>query len=102
MLGSGAVKAFEPVLIEERGERRLAEPRLPDDPEQRGRRLIRLALQQRDGRRTISCGTIDRVWTGPEAELDKASPFGRSQREMGNLVQDHIGFRRRAKRGSVP
>jgi hypothetical protein len=30
----GAVQAFEPVLIEERGERWLAEGRLPDDPEQ--------------------------------------------------------------------
>jgi len=59
MLGSGAVEAFEPVLIEERGERRLAEPRLPNDPEQRGRRLVGLALQHRHSRRTLGRGTIE-------------------------------------------
>src|SRR6266404_4659773 len=31
MLGSGAVEALEPVLIEEGGERRLAESRFPED-----------------------------------------------------------------------
>jgi len=34
MGGSRTFEAFEPILIEERGERRLAESRLPDDPEQ--------------------------------------------------------------------
>jgi hypothetical protein len=45
-MGSGrAVEPFEPILIEERGERRLAERRLPDNAEQRGRRLVILAFQ---------------------------------------------------------
>jgi hypothetical protein len=34
MGGGRAFEPFQPVLIEERGERRLTELRLPDDPEQ--------------------------------------------------------------------
>jgi hypothetical protein len=33
MSGSRPIDAFEPVLIEERGKRRLAETRFPNDPE---------------------------------------------------------------------
>jgi hypothetical protein len=39
-----SVEPFEPILIEKRGERRLPERRLPDDPEQRSPGLVRLAL----------------------------------------------------------
>jgi hypothetical protein len=45
MCRSGAVDTFEPVLIEEGGERRLAESGLPDDPEQRGRCFIGFAVR---------------------------------------------------------
>src|SRR6266481_6135501 len=79
MLGSGAVEAFEPVLIEERGERRLAESRLPDDPEQRGRRFVGFALQRRQRGGALGRNTIERVRARPEAELHKTTPFGRSQ-----------------------
>jgi hypothetical protein len=43
---SRSVEPFEPILIEERGERRLTELSLPEDPQQRGRGLVRLAFQQ--------------------------------------------------------
>jgi len=47
MGGGPSVEPFEPILIEERRERRLAERRLPYDPEERGRRLILLPRQRR-------------------------------------------------------
>ena len=40
MVCGRSVEPFEPILIEERGECRLPELRLPDDPEQRGRCLV--------------------------------------------------------------
>src|SRR5215831_9978963 len=78
MLGSGAVEAFEPVLIKKGGERRLAEHRLPDDPEQRGRRFVGFALQRRQDRGALGGNTIERVRTGAQPELDEPSPFRRS------------------------
>ena len=97
-----AVEAFEPILVEERGERRLSERRLPDDPEQRGRRLIRLALQRRQHRSALGRVTVERVRTGPEPELDEPSPLGRGQREMGDFVQDHVRLGSAVERNSVP
>jgi hypothetical protein len=47
MACSRSVEPLEPILIEERGERRLAERRLPDNAEQRGRGLVGLAPQRR-------------------------------------------------------
>ena len=41
-----AVEPFEPVLIEERGQRRLAERRFPQNAEQRGGRLLGVALRR--------------------------------------------------------
>jgi len=102
MRGGRTVEAFEPVLIEEGGERRLAESRLPDDPEQRGCRFVSFALQRREGCGALGCDAVDRVRTGSEPELDEPSPLGRSQRKMGDFVQDHVGLGRGRKRCSVP
>src|SRR6266446_2780515 len=90
MLGGGAVEAFEPVLIEERGERRLAESCLPEDPEERGRRFVGFPLQRRQRGGALGRNTIERVRTRPQPELDEPSPFGRSEHEMGDFVQDDI------------
>ena len=94
MSGGRAVEPFEPILIEERGERRLAEFRLPEDPEKRGRRLILLALERRHDRGALGRLAIERVGSRPEPELDEPAPLGRCQREMGDLVQDHVGLGR--------
>ena len=102
MRGSGAVNAFEPVLIEKGGQRRLAESRLPDDPEQRGRRFVGLALQGRQACSALGRNPIDRVGARSEPELDEPSPLGRSQHKMGNFVQDHICLRRRGECLPVP
>jgi len=102
MLGSRAVEAFEPVLIEEGGERRLAESRLPDDSEQRGRRFVGFALQRRQRGGALGRSTIERVRTGSEAELHNTAPFGRSQHEMGDFVQDDISLGRTEQRHAVP
>jgi hypothetical protein len=102
MLGSRAVEAFEPVLIEKGSQRRLAESRLPDDPEQRGRRFVGFALQKRQRRGAFGRNTIERVRTRPEAELHKTSPLGRSQREMGDFVQDYISLGCTEQRHPVP
>ena len=91
---SRTVESFEPILIEERGERRLTELRLPDDPEQRGGRLIFVARQRRHNRCALGCVPIERVRTGPEPELDEGSPLGRGQCEMSNLVQDDVSLGR--------
>jgi len=47
MACSPSVEPLEPILIEERSKRRLPERRLPTNAEQRGRRLVGLALQRR-------------------------------------------------------
>ena len=39
-----AIQPFEPVLIEKRGERRLAQFRLPHYAQERGRRLVGLLV----------------------------------------------------------
>ena len=90
MGSSRTVDAFEPVLIEKRGEGRLPKRRLPDDPEQRSRCLILLAQQRRNHCRTLGSFTIECVRTRPKPKLDQPSPLGRSQHEMGNLVKDYV------------
>jgi len=102
MRRSGAVEAFEPVLIEKGGERRLAERRLPDDPQQRGRRFVGFAFQRRQGRGALGRNTIERVRTRSKAEIHKTAPIGRSQHEMGDFVQDDISLGRTEQRRSVP
>ena len=102
MLRSRAVEAFEPVLIEKGSQRRLAESRLPDDPEQRGRRFVGFAFQRRQGRGALGRNTIERVRTRPEAEIHKTAPIRRSQHEMGDFVQDDISLGRTEQRRSVP
>jgi hypothetical protein len=102
MVGGPAVEALEPILVEERGQRRLSEGRFPDDPKQRGRRLIRLACQRRQHRSALGRVTVDRVRTGPEPELDEPSALRRGQHEMGGFVQDHIRLGSAVERNSVP
>jgi len=99
---SRTVESFEPILIEERGERRLTELRLPNNAEQRGGRLIFVARQRRHNRCALGCVPIERVRTGPEPELDEGSPRGRGQREMGDLVQDYVSLRSAVQCRSVP
>ena len=94
MACSPSVEPLEPILIEERSKRRLAERRLPDDAKQRGRRLVLVALQWRQNRGALGRVTIKRVRTGPEPELDEGSPLGRGQCEMSNLVQDDVSLGR--------
>jgi hypothetical protein len=86
------VEPFEPVLIEKRGQRRLPERRFPDNAEQRGRRLIRLARQRRQNRGALGSVTIERIGARPEPELDQPTPGWRGQCEMGDLVQYHVSF----------
>jgi hypothetical protein len=86
------VEPFEPVLIEKRGERRLSERRFPDNAEQRGRRLVRLARQRRQNRGALGGIPIEGVWTGTEPELDQSPSRGRGQCEMGDFVQNHVSF----------
>jgi hypothetical protein len=69
------VEPFEPILIEERGKRRLAECRFPDDAEQRGRRLIFVARQRRQNRGALGLLTIQCVGTRPQPEFNQASPL---------------------------
>ena len=102
MSGGRTVEPFEPILIEKRGERRLAERRLPEDPEKRGRRLILLALERRQYRGALGRVAIERVGSRPEPELDEPAPLGRGQREMGDLMQDYISLGRAVQRRSVP
>ncbi len=69
---SRAVEPFEPILIEERGKRRLPQRRFPDDPEQRSRRLVRLALQRRRSA-ARSAASRSRV-SGPGPSPNSTSP----------------------------
>ena len=81
-----AIEAFEPVLIEERGEGRLAELRLPDDAEQRRCRLIPITCQGGENCSARSGITIDGVGAGPEPEIDQPPALGRRQSKMSDLV----------------
>src|ERR1700751_1105472 len=60
MSGSRAVEPFEPILIEKRGERRLAKRCLPKDPEKRCRRLVLLPFERRQNRRALGRVAIER------------------------------------------
>jgi hypothetical protein len=102
MDGSRTVEPFEPILIQERGERRLAELRLPENPEQGGCNLVFLARQRGDNRCALGRVTIEGVGTGPEPELDQPSPFRRRQHEVGDFVQDHKSFGSTIQRRAVP
>jgi hypothetical protein len=96
------VEPFEPVLIEKRGERRLPERRFPDNAEQRGRRLIRLARQRRQNRGTLGGVPIEGVGAWPEPEFDQPAPRWRGQCEMGDLVQNHVSFGRSIQCHPIP
>src|SRR6516162_5476820 len=100
--GSRSVEPFEPILIEERGERRLTELSLPEDPRQRGRGLVRLALQWRQNRGALGCVTIKCVGTGTQSKLDQPAPLGRGQYEMGDLVQNYVSLGSTIQCRSVP
>src|SRR6516162_2483907 len=97
-----SVEPFEPILIEERGERRLTELSLPEDPQQRGRGLVRLALQWRQNRGALGCVTIKCVGTGTQSKLDQPAPLGRGQYEMGDLVQNYVSLGSTIQCRSVP
>jgi hypothetical protein len=99
---SRSVEPFEPILIEERGERRLPERRLPDDPEQRGRGLILIARRRQQNCRALGRRTVEGVGPGSKPELDDAAPLRWGQRKMSDLVQDHIGFGRTVQCRPVP
>jgi hypothetical protein len=99
---SRTVESFEPILIEERGERGLAELRLPEDSEQRGGRLIIVARRRQQNSRALRRLAIECAGTRSEPELDESSPLGRRQREMGDLVQDYVSLRSAVQCRSVP
>src|SRR6516162_9090731 len=86
MRGCRAVEPFEPILIEKRGERRLAEGHLPENPEKRGRRLVLLALERRQDRSAFGRVAIDGVRSRPEPKIGEGASPGRGQREMGDLI----------------
>jgi hypothetical protein len=102
MGGGRAAEPFEPILIQKRGESRLAERGLPDDSEERRRGLVRIALQWRQNSGVLRRVAIERVGTGSEPELDEASPLRRGQYEMGGLVQNYVSFGRAIQCRSVP
>jgi hypothetical protein len=99
---SRSVKPFEPILIKERGERRLTELSLPDDPQQRGLRLVRLPLQWRQNRSALGRVAIERVGTGPQSKLDQPAPLGRRKSEMGDLVEDYVSLGSTIQRQAIP
>jgi hypothetical protein len=86
MASGRAVESFEPILIEERGKRRLAEGHLPGDAEQRGGGLVSLAFQWRQNGGALGRVTIEGVGTGSETKLDNAPSLERGQGEMGYLM----------------
>jgi hypothetical protein len=102
MSGGRAVEPFEPILIEKRGERRLAESCFAKDPEERGCRLVLFALERRQDRVALRGTAVERVGRRSEPELDAAAPLGRSERKMRDLVQNDIGFGPGVERGPVP
>jgi hypothetical protein len=97
-----SVEPFEPVLIEERRKRWLAERRFPDNAEQRGHRLVFVALHQRESSSALGRFAIDCVRTGSKPELDEPSSLGRSQCKMGDLMQDYVSFGSTIQCCSVP
>ena len=97
-----AFEPFQPVLIEEGGQRGLAKLRLPDDPEQRGCRLIPLARQRGENCRSRGRLAVARIRARPEPKIDEPPALARGQHEMRGLVQDDIGLGRAVERPAVP
>src|SRR5690348_14249286 len=102
MSGRRAVQPFEPVLVEKRGERRLAERRLPQNAEERRFRLIGFALEERRHRSGFGRRPLARVRPGAEPEIDKPPPLRRGKHKMRDLMQDDISFGVGIERGAVP
>ncbi len=97
-----AFEPFEPVLIEEGGQRGLAELLLPDDPEQRGCGLILLACERGDDRGARGRFAIASIRAGPEPEIDKPPAPRWGQHEMSGLMQNDVGLGRAIERAPVP
>src|SRR6185312_17120535 len=94
--------AFEPVLIEERGEPRLVEFDLPQYAKQRGHCFFGLALDAEDRRGALRAVAITSLRSGAETEIDRVPPPGRGELEMRHLMQQHIGLGIAAQRLAGP
>src|SRR6185437_9220046 len=71
---AGAVGAFEPVLVEERGQGGLSQFRFPQNAEQRRHRFLTFARRAGEQRRALSRGAMAGFWAGAEPELIGAAP----------------------------
>ena len=100
--GFGPLGAFEPVLIEERGEGRLAELDFPEDTEERCPRFLGLARHTEEKLRRIRRFAVAGFGARAETEIDRVPAFGRCELEMRDLMQQHIGLGLAAKRAAAP
>src|ERR1700736_3974416 len=98
----GAPRALEPVLVEEGGERRLAELDFPQDAQQRGHRLLALARQTEYCRRRLGRVALAGLGAGAEAEIDASPARRRRELEMRRLMQQDIGLCVAARACAVP
>jgi len=73
-MAAGTLASFEPVLIKEGSERRMAKLDLPQDPEERGQRLLTVARGAEEAGRFIGLRAQMRVGAGAEAEINETTP----------------------------
>src|SRR5262249_54067508 len=98
----GAADPLEPILIDERGEGGLTEGDFPEDPEQGDPRLLTISREVRQDRGALRGGTVDRIRTGAEAEIDDMASCRRCQLKMRDLVGEDEGLGFRVEALAIP
>src|SRR5262249_14836764 len=100
--GTGPLAAFEPILIKEGGEGRLAELDLPEDAEQRGHCLLALAGDSEEALCPVRRRPTTGLRTSAEAEINEAAPFGRGELVVRDFVKEDVGLGIGAQASAVP
>src|SRR5579864_2284441 len=98
----GPARTLEPILVEERGKTGLAKLNFPQNTEQRGKRLLALALHAEECRGALGRSPVTGLGAGAEAEIDQHAAFRRRDLEMRDLMQQHIGLGVAAESRAVP
>src|SRR5579883_2945497 len=103
-MGSGSLPpyAFEPVLIEKRGEGGLPEFDLPEDAKERRHGFFPFALKAEKPGGALGRRAIAGLGAGAEAKIDLVSALGSDELKVGRFVQEHIGFGLTARRLPIP
>ena len=94
-------RALQPVLIQEPGQRRMAQLR-SQDAEQRGHRLLAIGFEAEKHGRALGPGTVAGFGSGPRPNSISKRARGRSELVTRHFMQQYISLGFGAQRRAVP